>query len=392
MLRVGSGRRFLRISGGKKRPIFSLPLNDLGAGAVNTTPIIARGSNIPTFTRTTVAWTKLSTGLWAQIASGQARSCYLGADTTVGAYGGYFAEGAGTQLLNATADIRDMTGANWTLGATMTRAHTSTGIDGTANSATRLTGGAVPATNIITTTITAAASNRTYSCFIKRITGSGPVRLTQDNFATNTDISGSINSSTYTRVPITQSQLNAVLGIKIDTNTDAVDVDFNQFESGAFATSPMATAGAARNADVLTYLVSGNILDANASVYFEVSSFSWANAAGWTIGANAAGQGAFLVSSTNGINVWDGTNTVTGPAGVPSGLIKQAASWSGSVMRAFASGSAGTAGAFDGSMNTGATMGIGNLPGGSGQINGTIRNVRIFNRALTDAQLQAMTT
>jgi hypothetical protein len=63
---------------------------------------------------------------------------------------GYLAEGARTQIIAATADIRDMTTANWTLGATMTRNRNQVGADGAANSATLLTGGAVAATNIIT--------------------------------------------------------------------------------------------------------------------------------------------------------------------------------------------------------------------------------------------------
>jgi hypothetical protein len=149
--------------------------------------------------------------------------------------GGFLPEPAATDLLTARADARDMTTANWTLGATMTRARTSVGADGVANKATRLTGGAVAATNTITTTITAAASSRTYSVLIKRVTGTGPVRITQDNFATSTDISSLINSSTYTLVQIVQSQLNAQLGIKVDTNLDAIDADWNQFSAGDLA-------------------------------------------------------------------------------------------------------------------------------------------------------------
>jgi hypothetical protein len=55
---------------------FSLPLTDAGAGVVNTTPFTARGSGTATFTRATAAWTVLSNGLIAQVASGQPRSYY----------------------------------------------------------------------------------------------------------------------------------------------------------------------------------------------------------------------------------------------------------------------------------------------------------------------------
>ena len=75
---------------------FWLPLLDAGAGAVNTTPVFSYGSPTATFTRATTAWTKLKSGLWVSVNSGVARAQYLAPDTTVGAYGGYFAEAAAT--------------------------------------------------------------------------------------------------------------------------------------------------------------------------------------------------------------------------------------------------------------------------------------------------------
>ena len=145
--------------------IFDLPLSDAGAGTVNTLPVFAAGSYTATFTRATVAWTKLSTGLWASVATGVARSCYLGANTAVGAYGGYFAEAAGTQLVTPTASIRDMTDASW-VAVTCTKAKTATGIDGAANSASTLT--ATGATATVLQTLVAAASSRAFSAFVRR--------------------------------------------------------------------------------------------------------------------------------------------------------------------------------------------------------------------------------
>lgn len=171
---------------------------------------------------------------------------------------GYLSEPSATQIL-ATADIRDMTTASWTLGATMTRARTSVGADGVASTANRLTGGAVAATNRITATTVAAATSRTYSALVKRVTGTGPVLITQDNFATSTDISSLLINGSYVLVSLTQSQLNAVYGFQVSTSTDAIDVDCNQFESGPVASSRMLATGAARNADLDSYATSGNI-------------------------------------------------------------------------------------------------------------------------------------
>lgn len=162
---------------------------------------------------------------------------------------GLLIEPAATQIL-ATADIRDMTTANWTLGATLTRARTSVGADGVANTATRLTSTGAAATAIITTLITAAATSRTYSALVRRVTGTGVIQISQDNFATNTDVTALVPADgAYHLVAMTQSQLNAVMGFKLLTNTDAIDVDFNQFEAGSDATSRMAATGAARAVD-----------------------------------------------------------------------------------------------------------------------------------------------
>jgi len=109
----------------------------------------------------------------------------------------------------------------------------------------------------ITYLVTAAASSRTYSVLMKRITGTGPVRLTQ--LAANSDISASLITGSWVLVSFTSSQLNATIGVKIDTNGDAVDVDFNSFVAGSIATSPIATGGGARPGDVDQYVSSGNI-------------------------------------------------------------------------------------------------------------------------------------
>jgi len=366
---------------------FILPLNDLGSGAVNTA--LANGTGAATFTRATAAATKLSTGLWnLGVASGTARSTYLGLTTAVDAYGGYLAEAAATQLL---LDPRDMTTANWVLGATLTRAKTSTGIDGTANSATRLTGGAVAATNTVLQTLVAAASSRTYSCWIKRVTGTGTIGICQDGL-TFTDISGQINSATYTLVQLNASKLKASFGVQISTNGDAVDVDCNQFEAGAVATTPIPAAGT-RNADSLTYQFSGNASTSAGTIYAEKSLLS-SGATMVIIGfaastGNALRQPATATSST--IN--DGTNTVT-KAGLstPVGTMrKRAASYGGTGMSITGEGAAVQTGTFDGAV-TSIAIGIGCDTSGANNLNGTLMNVRIWQQQLPDGILVSLTS
>ena len=375
-------------------PSFYAPFEDLGAGVVDTTLSLGTGS--ATFTRATVAWTKLSTGLWASVASGSPRSCYIGADTAVGAYGGYFAEGAGTQLVTPTASIRDMTNAAWTAGATMTVAKDGVGIDGVTNSCSRLTGGAVSATNTIFQTLVAAASSRTYSVWIKRVTGTGVINLTEDALGTATDVTSLINSTTFTRVSVTASVLNASFGIQVVTDGDVILADFNQFEAGARATSPMATAGAARNADVLTYPFAGNASATAGTIYAELSSF-------WSIAgaeSNAINTGASNNALFNGaaegdtrIFTYDGTNQIfEDGTSYATGVRKAAVSYGGAgLILALNGGGSPATGSFDGAFSSTA-IAVGCLTGGTAQWFGTLKEVRIWQRQLPNAVLQAITT
>jgi len=357
---------------------FVLPLSDAGAGAVNLA--LGRGVGPATFTRATAAATRLSTGLWKiDVASGTARSHYYEFAAGVYTYGGYLAEPAATQLC---LDPRDMTTANWTLGATMTRARTSAGIDGAANTATRLTGGAVAATNRISQTLTAAASSRTVSFFIKRITGTGPVRLTQDGFGTTLDIAALLNTTSYVQVELNQSQLNAVFGIQIDTSTDAIDVDCAQFEAGGVSTTPIPAAGT-RNADVLTYVYAGNADISQGSTYAELATLCMVAAAPVNQVAVCVGAGgrALFVAAAGAyttMSAFDTTNTAakTGLTSLATGIRKRAASWGAPRMVVTGDGASVASAAFDGAMGTTANVSIANTGGGE-QIAGTVKNVRI---------------
>ena len=251
----------------KPQPSFAVNFDDNGSGIANL--VVFRGAATPTYTRASVKWTKLSSGLWAQVASGSPCSLYSGFDTAAGTYLGYYAEGAATQLVTPTDSIRDMTNAAWTAGATMTVAKDGVGIDGAANSCSRLTGGGVAATNTILQTLTAAASSRTYSVWLQRVTGTGVVNITQDGGSTWTAVTSSLTTANFVRVSLTASVLNAAFGVQVETDGDVVLADFNQFEAGAFATSPLAAAGAARNADVLTYPTTGWLNAASGTVYNE---------------------------------------------------------------------------------------------------------------------------
>jgi len=140
----------------------------------------------------------------------------------------------------------DHTNAAW-VKTTMTTAKTSTGPDGTASSATRLTATGANSTSL--QTVTSASATRVYSVWMRRITGTGNVDMTLDN---GTGWTTKAITSSWAKYEITQAAVtNPVFGIRLVTNGDAIDVYGNQMESAAFSSSliPTTTTSVARTAD-----------------------------------------------------------------------------------------------------------------------------------------------
>lgn len=370
---------------------FILPLSDLGSGAVNTTPTTSYGSPTPTFTRATAAASRLSTGLWKlDVASGTARSHYMEFSPGLYTYGGYLAEPAATQL---ATNVRDMTNAAW-VKVTMTTAQTSTGLDGVGNSCTRLT--AAGANSTILQTLVAAASSRTYSAYVKRITGTGTILLKQGT--ATLDITALINSTTFTLVQLNDNELNVAYGFQINTNADAIDVDCNQLEAGAVATTPIPAAGT-RNADVLQYVYAGNTDIAQGTAYAELASTypsaGNAPAASVVLCLGVAGRALFVPSGValTQISMHDTTTQVdkTALTNLGTGIRKRASSWGGAGLVITGDAAAVATGAFDGSLGTSANIQVGSDTSAA-QFGGTIRNVQIWPTQLLNAFLQKVTT
>lgn len=359
-----------------------MALPDAGSGAVDAGIF---GLGAATFTRATAAACRLSTGLWKlDVASGVARSHYWEYTPGVMTYGGYLTELAATQLC---LDPRDMTTANWTLGATLTRLKNRPGIDGAANTATRLTGGAVAGTNTILQTLVAAASSRTVSFFIKRITGTGAINLMQG--ATTLDVAALLNTTSYVQVQLNASVLNSAFGIQVATNGDVIDVDCGQFEAGAMASTPIPAAGS-RNADLLTYTYAGNANAASGTCYAELAHM-FANGGIIGIGFGTGATNHPLRSSADtDMRIGDGTNTATkaGLTAYVSGVRKRASSWGADGLAVTGDGATVATATFAGAMaSTGIAIGSGT--GGANQWNGTIKNVKIWTYQRND--LSSMT-
>lgn len=151
------------------------------------------------------------------------------------------------QRTNLALHNRDLTNAAWVV-SNITAAKNQVGADGGSNSASSITASAGNGT--ILQTITSASAARATSAYVKRITGTGTIEMTQNNGTTWTAVTV---TSAWTRVTIPSATVtNPVVGFRIVTSGDAIAVDYVQCESGAFSTSAIetTTATVTRSADV----------------------------------------------------------------------------------------------------------------------------------------------
>lgn len=393
-----------------------------------TTPDTYAGSGTPTFTRATTAYVlgyaaaavvtdppimilcasgearftgsrRVSQGVWStNDANGVALTTANGASATCcdsqGPFG-YQAEGARADVLGTTTAIRrTMTDAGWVVGATMT-VGSATGVDGVASAGASLTGGAVEATNTILFTTVLGSAARTFSAWVRRKTGTGTVRMT-DNGGTNwTDIT---LTTTYTQFQVTRTQANPIVGFQIATNTDAIEVDFNTIEAASIANPTPIPVNVSKAADVLTYVGSGNVGVGPMTVYLEYrgvfNTGTAVNALLTTTDGAATGYD-YMNWTTSG-----GRITVTTPNGTAfiaatlanNTMHKIARSSSGAGTTVFANGVPGSiASAATNNTTQPVAIQIGGRPDAAHAAFSTIRNVRIYAQALPDAQLVAMT-
>ena len=371
---------------------FYAPFADAGSGAVTLT--LTRGTGSATFTRATAAAARLSDGTWKlDVASGTARSHYL-EDST---YAGVISERTST---NRCLWNRDFTDAAWA-NVNVTAAKDATGIDGAANSCSTLTAGAIGGTSL--QTITNASAARVLSAFVKRKTGTGAVNLTLDGGVSSTDISGLINSTTFTRVSRTQTLANPVIGFSFGASGDEIIVDCIQEETdlatGSAFTAPIVTTTAAvtRNEDALNY-DTANIDGTQGVAYGEFFDLYTGTAVGTTCintGSNATGGILFRAggSAKTVISMDDGPTALskTGLASVATAIRKRACHWGGVVMSITGDGAAVATGTFDGSFTV-TELAFGRNPSGANAQSNTMKNVRIWLADTTDANIQAITT
>jgi len=290
---------------------------------------------------------------------------------------------------------RDATNAAWTK-SNVTAAKTATGLDNVANSASRLTAAANDATFL--QLLTAATGTRTTSVWIKRVSGSGTVSITRNGGTGWTDITSSLVTGTWVPVELTSDVgANPTVGLKMGTSGDVIDVDCFQDENGAWRTSPILTTTAAvtRNADVLSYASAyDNTVGTSLCSLKSDSLVSTANI--YALTGDTNGRMAYLNSGNarTGILAFDGVNTAsaTGALSINTGVRKRALAWSGANMKCCADTVLGVSSTFDGTLGAGTTLFVGCDAASGSQLSGNIGEVHIWTSALTDTQLQQVTT
>lgn len=343
-----------------------------------------------TYTCGSVANYYNSAGLLAQAAINTPRYNY---DPATLAIRGLLIEEART---NSALWCRDLTNAVWAA-SSMGASKTATGIDGAANSATTITASGASATILQTLVLT----NTCATAFsIRRRTGTGTIEITQDG----TTWVVVTPTSAWQRFTIASAALiNPVIGIRITTSGDAVDVDFAQIEVGSRCTSPIATAAAAvtRSAGSLTIPVTSfNFSQTNGTLYTKTI-LSVIDSASSQIGLeanNGTGAELYRLSSANGtansqFRVVD--NSVQQASVVMAGVtvntpMKLAAAFAASDFRAARNGVLGTP-VVSGTLPTPTQLTIGHAVG-FGHLNDEIQEFMVVPRSMTNAELQSLST
>jgi hypothetical protein len=178
------------------------------------------------------------------------------------------------------------------------------------------------------------------------------------------------------------------------TSGDVIDVDCFQDENGAWRTSPILTTTAAitRNADVLSYTHAGIIDDAQGTVLASIAVSAVKTGTTYALVASSTTYPIIKGNSGTQLGSSDGTTVVFGEAWANDGALRKCAvNWTGATRKVCMNGGALTSGAYDGSWSATAIY-IGNVNDSTNQLSGNIGEVHIWTSALTDAQMQQVTT
>lgn len=239
-------------------------------------------------------------------------------------------------------------------------------------------------------TITSAINDYVFTIYLKRKTGSGSIDITLDG-STWTTVAV---DSTWQRFEVRGNTTNPVVGVRIQTDTDAVYAWGAQLEIGDFASSyiPTTSIAVTREADDVTIAKPSSFLNEAGTIAINVISNRQDSAPHWIFDfGNATG----IYQDVDGnIYFTDGTNVAF--VGTPSDdgdtIDRIAVSWGGLGVQSSFNGGTILTTAFDGSVNSGATLYLGKKNDSSSYWDGTLRDLCIFKKQLLPQQINDITT
>lgn len=348
-----------------------------------------------TFTRASSGWYFNSSGNLTSASSNVARLDYGTPGSTTPK--GLLVEEART---NQIIQCRDFTQTAW-VKVTTTTALNQTGIDGLSSTATLLTASSANATTL--QTITQAATTSVFSVYLKRITGTGNVQLTNDGITFTTI---TLTTSWQRFNLAAASTLNPILGIKIVTSGDAVAIDGAQFEAGSVPSSVILTTTTSVTRAVELAIVSSAPWLRQSIGSFQVETII-NNASPGTNQVtaelsdgttnNRIGTYASNSSTALGLITLSGSSTFTnGSIATPSAgsIFKQSFRYTTGANNEGVNGALDAAGSAQAAtVPTGiTTLYLGNRAGSDRPMNGWVRKFRYWNYGITNAQLQRVST
>jgi hypothetical protein len=237
-----------------------------------------------------------------------------------------------------------------------------------------------------------ASAAKVFSVYLKRATGTGDIDLTLNGGTGWTTVAV---TSSWARYSITATLADPDVGIRIVTSGDAVYAYGGQVEAAAFASSYIpTTAGAVtRNDDLLTFPTSGNLSSTLGSISLRVTPNGFPPPDEITLVGNPA--------DFNSLCIHDGTKRLRYREGANGQYFDGVTMANGTTYRAAIAytDDVGAALALDGTVQSGKTFNGDFAFEASVQIGGSthaylfghIKDLRIWNRAFTDAEMQNIT-
>jgi hypothetical protein len=317
-------------------------LNNLGDGSTlnldfttmtATADLTARGL---TFTRGSTGTRINASGFVETMSNNVARFDH---DPTTLAPKGLLLEGQATNLLNWSASFATSGGTNNNWADTSITRTTGQADPANGTTAIRFTASAGNAT-VISTAAIGTSAQRTFSIWLRRVTGTGNIQFTTDNGATWTTQAITAFWVRYTFAATTAAQR---VGIRIVTSADAIEMWGAQLETGSGASSYIPT-GASQATRIVDICTMSNIAALN---YNANGGTLFAHFSNNTENANFAGSIGFNNGANYAQRLRWGSGSLTGSYFQTNGTTTLGSNLGGS-RTSFASAKAATSYSFDG--------------------------------------------